>query len=76
MYKQCKFKMVGGDRFHHAWIPVQFAVKGKILNFRNTDGMWGKPSWEVISVGDMTIEDGFVRELERDYLHQRKASDI
>ena len=76
MYKQCTFKMIGADVYHHAWVPAKFAVKGKVLQFKDQDGMWGKGSWQVISAGDWLMPEANIRELERDHLHQRKASDI
>jgi hypothetical protein len=76
MYKQCKMKMVGSNIFHHAWIPSKLAEVGKVIQFKGEDGLWGKPAWEVVSAGQIGQEGKYVRELERDYLHQRKASDI
>ena len=73
MYKQCTLK--NGDVWHHAWIPEEFAVKGKLIQIKNELGHWGM-TWEVVSAGQVGISGEYVRELERDYLHQRKASDI
>jgi hypothetical protein len=73
MYRQCTLK--SGHVWHHAWIPEQFAVKGKFIQLKNERGHWGT-TWEVISTGELTLGSDYVRELERDHLHQRKASDI
>jgi len=73
MYKQCTLK--SGVSWHHAWIPAEFAVKGKVIQFKDENGHWGR-NWEVISAGAMILISKYVRELERDHLHQRKASDI
>jgi hypothetical protein len=76
MYKQCTFKMVGGNVMYHAWVPVEFAIRGKVLIFKNNEGQWSQAAWRVVSAGENLISGEYLRELERDYLHQRKASDI
>jgi hypothetical protein len=73
MYKQCTLKK--DNVFHKAWIPSVFAVKGKRIQIKNDIVQFGS-QWEVLSVGDTELSKEYVRELERDYLHQRKASDI
>ncbi len=73
MYKQCTLKK--GMVWHKAWIPAEFAVKGKHIQIRNSLGHWGS-TWEVISTGETALSGEYVRELERDHLYQRKASDI
>lgn len=35
---------------HVAWIPQQFAVKGKIIGLKKKDGSWDE-GWEVTSEG-------------------------
>lgn len=73
MYKQCTLKK--GMVVYKAWIPQQFAVRGKLIQIKNELGNWGS-TWEVVSTGEMALSGSYVRELERDYLHQRRASDI
>jgi hypothetical protein len=78
MYKQCKLKRVDSETFHTAWIPAELAVKGKIIQFKHPNGFWHEkmPMFEVVSAGFIGASGELVREMERDYLHQRKASDI
>lgn len=55
---------------HVAWIPSQFAIVGRRLFI---DGLPGK--WEVIEKYE-SREASLVELKSRDYLKQRKASDI
>jgi hypothetical protein len=66
-YTQCKLRR--GITQQTAWIPSEFAVRDRYVRIRNEDG------WRVISVGG-TQSAEYVREHERDFRHQRQASDI
>lgn len=57
-----------------AWIPEKFAVVGKVLDFKDDNGVWSV-GWTVTAVytRQSTLE---VRERSRDHLRQRKSSDI
>lgn len=48
-YKQCALKR---DNSHHtAWIPENFATKGKFIKIKKSDDLW-EDGWEVMSVSD------------------------
>lgn len=66
-YKQCK--LIKGTTSQTAWIPEKFAVVGKFLKIKSDDG------WQVMSIGGRLSEE-YVKEHERNYLTQRRASDI
>lgn len=66
-YTQCRLK--NGRSQQVAWIPTEFAIKGKTLEIK------GERGWRVISIGS-TVDESYVREHERDYMKQREASDI
>jgi hypothetical protein len=68
MYRQCTLQR--GQTCYHAWLPETLAKVGKMV-YWNPNEMW-----KVISAGENSVSGDYVRELERDYLHQRKASDI
>jgi len=75
-YRQCYYESPteDGKTVGVAWIPEHLAVVGKKIYFgKKTD----KPVrlWTVTSVGGRKSED-YLREHERDYKTQRKASDI
>lgn len=75
-YRQCTFESPTdkGKTVSTAWIPENLAVVGKKIYF-------GKKTktperlWTVTSVGGRQSGD-WLTEHERDYLSQRKASDI
>lgn len=77
MYKQCVFRSPteGGEAVQAAWIPAEFAKQGKHVYF-------GKKTqtpdrlWVVSSVSEPAIPEDYLVSHERDYLTQRKASDI
>lgn len=74
-YTQCRFLSTDEasalvSLYHVAWIPSQFAVIGKRLFIEDMPGIW-----EVIERYE-TKEKEYVEARSRDYLNQRKASDI
>ena len=75
-YCQCKLrKKLDEDRYQIdvGWIPDKFAKIGRCLKIKR-DGVWDE-GWEVIEVGSRKeIED--VEAGERDFLKQRKVSDV
>jgi hypothetical protein len=66
-YTQCRLHR--GATQQVAWIPSAFAVRGKYIRIKDVDG------WRVVSVGAEQSAE-YVREHERDFRHQRAASDI
>jgi hypothetical protein len=71
MYKQCLLQK--GSAYRVGWIPTKFAVVGKCLKLYLDDG-W-IDGWKVLQIG-MPHVACQVEEHERDYKHQREASDI
>jgi len=67
-FRQCT--MTKGTISQIAWIPEQFAVLDKYLRLKDEDG------WQVKSVFANRIDGAYLKEHERNYLTQRKASDI
>lgn len=68
MYKQVK--LTKNNVFVTVWIPEHFAHVGKYLKIKDEDG------WQVLEVYQARISQEQLSEYERDYLHQRKMSDI
>lgn len=70
-YRQCLLKRK--TTYRVGWIPVDKAVKGKLLKLK-LDDKWSN-GWEVMQIG--MLHDAFAVEAhEMDYKKQRKASDI
>jgi len=67
MYRQCELRL--GTAIDVAWIPSQFAVKGKFLKVKGVNG------WQVTSIGAILPED-IVLFNERDHTRTRIGSDI
>lgn len=76
-FKQCRMVQRApngnGLGVHTAWIPEQFAVIGRVLSLKFGE-CWSN-DWEVERV-DTRVSEEYVREHERDYKDQRKASDV
>ena len=66
--KQCILRK--GVKEQTAWIPVKFAIVGKILKLEDDDG------WKVISTGLVSYQSTYVIDRSQDYKRTRKASDI
>ena len=77
MYKQCVLRSPteGGETVHTAWIPAEYAKEGKTVYFGKKTATPDR-LWVVSAVGDPAISGTYLGEHERDYLTQRKASDI
>jgi len=56
-----------------AWIPEEYAVVDKLVKIKD-NGVWSD-GWNVRMVWTTRPKD-WVEQHQRDYLHQRKASDI
>ena len=71
-YKQCILHRKVGDSVlvDQAWIPSNFAVRGKFLEIKGENG------WQVVVVGSTIATSEDVNRNSRDYVHQREASDI
>lgn len=78
-FKQCQLRRLTPDgpavqEFHTAWIPEEFAKRGKYLDLFDADtGVW-EMGWEVVDVYTRMSEE-YVREHQDDHKHQHKASD-
>lgn len=68
MYRQCVLQR--GTEGDVAWIPEIHAKPGKFLRIGDENG------WQVKEVGSFRREESYLLEHERDYLTQRRASDI
>ena len=66
-YKQCILRK--GNIQTTSWIPEKYAKVNKVLKLKAVDG------WKVIEVG-VEMDEKEVNERSRDYLKQRKASDV
>jgi hypothetical protein len=58
-----------------AWIPANIAVVGNVVNLDDpehgpTDGWTGK------TAGRIALDSQWIRDRARDYLHQRRVSDL
>jgi hypothetical protein len=69
-YKQCVLQ--SGNTQTVGWIEERGAKVGFSVTLEDCPGQW----WKVIEVGSMRIPKDEAHDLERDYLNQRKASDI
>ena len=69
-YRQCKFSK--GSTVQHAWIEERGAKVGSMVELKSDN----HEKWKVESVGVGRLSEAYVRELERDHMDQRKASDI
>ena len=56
-----------------AWIPAKFATKGRILKIQE-GGKW-RDGWKVVTVYGSKLEE-YLLDHERDFCHQREASDV
>ena len=73
LYTQCVMHLAVGEalQIHTAWIPAEFAKKGKTVKIR-IDGKWVN-GLKVVEVGDSKPQSQIY---DRDHLTQRKQSDI
>lgn len=76
-YRQCVLTspIEKGTKVQVAWIPEHLAVVGKSIYFGKKTN---KPErlWVVESASSTRQSGDYLAEHERDYLHQREASDI
>ncbi len=70
--RQCVLQ--NGVRTLTAWIPEEFAIKGKLLAFK--EGKFFENGWVVVGVSDISKSWISVNERSQDYKKQRGASDI
>jgi len=73
MYTQCVMHLPAedGTRIHTAWIPAEFAKRGKTVSIK-IDGSWVN-GYKVIEVG-ATKDPSQI--YDRDHLIQRRQSDV
>jgi hypothetical protein len=67
MYRQC---LLFRGSFQIAFIPEQFAKVGKYLRINDENG------WKVVEVFKLRLSEDYLMEVEREYLHHRKVTDI
>jgi hypothetical protein len=67
-YRQCTLKK--GPTVQVAWIPEQFAKKGKYLRIGDDNG------WLVVEAGTRRISGQYLMEHEREYLNHRNVTDV
>ena len=73
IYVQCLLNKEG--QYEVAWIPQQFAVKSKVLKIKDRKTGIYENGWIVVETyAKETIKNLTMKE--RDYLLQRRASDV
>jgi hypothetical protein len=72
MYRQCELQR--GTTGQVSWIPEIHAKVGNYLKI--TENGVTENGWKVVSVSDVRQTADYRREHERNYLTQRRASDI
>ena len=74
--RQCTLKKKDAYGFEEyvSWIPEEHAILNKFLKIK-IDGFW-EDGWQVTSVSAYRKKSSELNERSRDYLKQRKASDI
>ena len=70
-YSQCRLRRKSTEQV--AWIPTNYAVVGMVV--RITENNFTEDGWEIISCGQ-PVDRKFIEEHERDYMRQRRVSDI
>ena len=70
-YTQCN--LCKGDAVQTVWVPTAYAVLGETLRIK-VDGVW-QSGWKVDRIFDTQLAE-VVERRNRDYLKQRKATDI
>jgi len=75
-YVQCELKkqVENGFVYDIAWIPEKFATIGKQIKIKQEDDTWDC-GWAVVKTYSR-IEADKIEGCERDYLKQRKVSDV
>jgi hypothetical protein len=73
VFVQCDLRRVNGQ-VDVSWIPERYAQRGKMLKLKNVEGVW-ENGWEVVALHTRRRFDELELK-ERDYLHQREASDV
>jgi hypothetical protein len=68
-FRQCI--MSKGATKQTAWIPLKFAVVGKSVRLKDTEGVWNVDKVSTIEMPEVTVNAR-----SRDYKKTRKASDI
>jgi hypothetical protein len=75
-YCQCTLErqVPEGKQTIVSWIPEQFATVGEIRKLKNAEGIWSE-GW-IVKSASPPMEAKIVEANARNYLKQRKASDI
>ena len=76
-YKQCILSKPTpkGKLMEVAWIPVEFAKKGKILKLKQEDGEW-TDGWIVEDVGSTLNPIEVIETVQKSAKDHRKTTDI
>lgn len=77
-YRQCNLRrQVGPDHFEDimSWIPDEIAKVGNIVRLRNSAEEEWSENWLVVAAHERQPWS-HLKERERDYVNQRKASDV
>lgn len=72
LFRQCLLRKE--DRVLTTWIPDSFASVGKLLKLKNDNGEWDD-GWKVVETYNRVSEKEVI-DNSRDFMRQRKASDI
>lgn len=59
-----------------AWLPEEYAVKGRVLDLKDRETKEWSRGWVVGTVYEPILDYDYIRDHERDYKTQREASDI
>jgi len=71
-HTQCKLQR--GNSLTVSWIPTRYAVKNSYVKLQDEAGVW-IDGWQVLETWT-TLPTEVVTARERDWAHQREASDI
>lgn len=71
-HTQCELQR--GTSKQTAWIPTGKAIVGSVIKVKEDTGLWSE-GWQVLSAGAV-MDSEMCFERQRDFTHQRAASDI
>jgi hypothetical protein len=75
-YKQCTMSLASGEgrtSYQTAWIPEQFAKRGKYLRIKNENGDFDN-GWLVERAGRKRLEESLINSDE--HRHHRSVTDV
>lgn len=76
-YKQCfmRRKTQTGHEDQVAWIPEEFAEKGRVLKIRDRGTEW-EDGWKVITTADVSIDSEQAMLMSSEHKKHRDVTDI